>query len=520
MAETPNMNPSTGNSAPTAAQDIDTIADSPAAPLVYERPPHSVTKSTLAPTAEFTRVFLLAWAARYLPRGFLREAFDEERTFDFIKVRVTKWIAGPINHWIAKVNRVLAAHQGDIKQMQQALERGETIAAGKVGDADYMRHPALAALRKLIRIWREGGPSSKEAEDIIQHVEWRDGVPQLSQHSVERWSELIRKRFYDMTYSLSLGIGSTLLSWNYSKLVRDDIRNIFSEAVGYETGKPQDKVTFSDIKRSHNAIIRQTIKNYHDKMWQRFATDGLFFLTTPLKSENFTDMVLGAKGLQIFADSWNRKSTMFEDLVGFVNNKINPRNGLGQLISIGDVFDLYQHYTDIFNKNDMFSNVVARNAVEYDIWANSRVVFERMTELLNNSYAYKHKVMLDANGKPTGMEDFTLPKFVYLLGHDLINVRDPKTTLAYVEIANAHGMEAVKEMQKMLASGTGLDAVLERYPVTLKLSAAPAMDSKRTEPRAATLLQKEAPNGRAVAVTGLLREGTVATAPQLAHATS
>ena len=519
MAETPNMNPSAGNSAPTAAQDIDTIADSPAAPLVYERPPHSVTRSTLAPTAEFTRIFLLAWAARYLPRGILREAFDEERTFDFIKVRVNKWLSGFVQRWAEGMNKILARYTKEIDEGKRALKNGEKIVTGQLGHPEYMQKPEQAAARKQIRIWRAGESSGKEFERMVQEAEKQGDHYVLGQATIDRWAGYIRNRFYDMTYSLSLGIGSTLLSWNYSKLVRDDIRNIFSETVGYETGKPRDKVTFTDIKRSHNAIIRQTIKNYHNKMWQRLATDSLFFLATPLKSENFTDMVLGAKGLQIFTDSWNRKSTLFEDLVGFVNNKINPRNGLGQLISIGDVFDLYQHYTDIFNKNDMFSNVVARNAVEYDIWANSRVVFERITDLMNNSYAYKHKVMLDATGKPTGTEDFTLPKFIYLLGHELINVRDPKTTLAYVEIANAHGMEAVKEMQKMLASGTGLDAVLERYPVTLRLQSTTASEAKRAEPVATIAAKKEIPTARVVVASEAAREGTIASAPKLAHAT-
>ena len=456
---------------PNAAGDA-ASAEQATVPLVYERPPHSVTKSTLAPTAEFTRIFLLAWAARYLPRGILREAFEEERTFDFIKVRVNKWISGFVGRWVANVNKVLAAHAPEARKIQAALKRGETIATGKVGDPDYMKTPLLAALRKQIRIWREGGPSAKEAEHIIENMELKDGVLVVGEKSIARWTELIRKRFYDMTYSLSLGIGSTWLSWSYSNLVREDIKNIFSETVAFELGKPQDKVTFTDIRRSDNRIIQQTIKNYQNKMWQRFATDGLFFLVTPLKSENFTDMVLGTKGLQIFADSWNRKSTLFEDLITFVNNKINPRNGLGQPIAIGDIFDLYQHYTDLYNKNDMFSNVVARNAVEYDVWANSRIVFERITELMNNSYAYKHKVTLDAEGKPVGVDDFTLPKFVYFLGHDLINVRDPKTTLAYVEIANSFGIPAVKDAQKMLTSGAPLEAVLARYPVTIRTVAA------------------------------------------------
>ncbi|MEJ0009183.1 MAG: hypothetical protein WDN72_00715 [Alphaproteobacteria bacterium] len=43
--------------------------------------------------------------------------------------------------------------------------------------------------------------------------------------------------------------------------------------------------------------------------------------------EVITDTLIGVKGLVALVDTWNRKTTMFEDLVTFVNNKINPRNG-------------------------------------------------------------------------------------------------------------------------------------------------------------------------------------------------
>ncbi len=72
--------------------------------------------------------------------------------------------------------------------------------------------------------------------------------------------------------------------------------------------------------------------------------DALFFLATPFffnrkllalhdavqkkfDFEVITDTLIGVKGLVALVDTWNRKTTMFEDLVTFVNNKINPRNG-------------------------------------------------------------------------------------------------------------------------------------------------------------------------------------------------
>lgn len=39
--------------------------------------PHTQTQSTLAPTAEFTRIFLLAWIIRYIFRGAAKAGFHE-----------------------------------------------------------------------------------------------------------------------------------------------------------------------------------------------------------------------------------------------------------------------------------------------------------------------------------------------------------------------------------------------------------------------------------------------------------
>ena len=348
----------------------------------YSTPLHTKTQSTLAPTAEFTRIFLLAWIIRYVFRGGAGTIFN------------------------------------------------------KAEKAPGFRHRVIEAISK---------PGTLLKEKFF---------PSVTHGELEAAS-----------YAGAIGIGSGILSYRYSNLVRSDIQNIFSEAVAYENDKPLGSVTFDDIRQSDNAIVKRTVQNYREKFWSRIGTDTLFFIPMALRFAPLTDFLLGLKGVQIFADTWKRKTTMFEDLITFINNKINPRNGLGQAISVGEVFDLYQHYSEAFHPKKMFTNVVERGTGEGALWAQNEPIFQRMTELMNLTYAYKHSTKIDPNtGHALHQANFALPKFIYLLGHDLIDVSQPERTLATIEIANHFGIPAVKEMQTMLASGATLAQVAERFP--------------------------------------------------------
>lgn len=346
-------------------------------------PAHTHTQSTLAPTAEFTRIFLLAWIMRYVFRGGASTLFEKE-------------IAKP-----GLRNKIV----------------------------DALSWPGRAFKNSFF--------------------------PKIPLDQVE-----------SAAYAGSIGVGSGFLSYRYSQMVKSDIRNIFSEAVAYEYDKPANTVTFEDITRSDNRMVQRTVANHHEKFLSRLATDSLFFVAAALRHAPLTDLFLGFKGVQIFADTWKRKTTMFEDLITFINNKINPRNGLGQAISVGDIFDLYQHYAEAFVPDRMFKNVVERGSGEGALWAKNQPIFQRITELMNLTYAYKHRSVIDPKtGHAIHQADFALPKFIYLLGHDLIDIHKPEETLARIEIANRYGIDAVKEMQSALAAHQPLEAILKRYPI-------------------------------------------------------
>ncbi len=269
-----------------------------------------------------------------------------------------------------------------------------------------------------------------------------------------------------LAYNAVMGVGSFALSASYARTVYGDIKNIFSEAVAEETGKPVSDIGWTDLNQSDNRIVQKTINNFWHRSARRFATDLLFFPAAAARSTGAGDLGVGLKALQAFGETWKRKTTMFEDLITFVNNKINPRNGLGQAISVGEVFDLYQHYAQEYNPGAAFNNVLERSAGEGARWAQSQPIFERMTELMNLTYAYKHRSVIDENtGQAIRQADFALPKFIYLLGHDLIDVNQPAVTLARIEVANRYGISAVKEMQTMLGSGASLAQVAERFPI-------------------------------------------------------
>lgn len=263
-----------------------------------------------------------------------------------------------------------------------------------------------------------------------------------------------------LSYNAALGVGSTALTASYTKMVYDDIMNLFREEVGEELGKAPELVTFNDVRHSNNRIVQQTMKNFWEKLGSRLAVDLAFFPAAALRHPGLGDLVLGLKATQMFMDTWKRKPTMFEDLVTFVNHKINPENGLGQPITIGEVFDLYQHYADAYQPEKVFRTVLSRDSSDAERMAISQPVFSRITQLMNLSYAYKHN---EASEDEVAKANFALPKLIYLLGHDLIDPTNPKQTMALVEVMNAQGAAGVKQAQAMLAAGADPQQVLDQF---------------------------------------------------------
>lgn len=454
---------------PAATNDnsIGTVLEPGARPDTIARPgtaanpapvPHTQTQSTLAPTSEYMRYLLAAWGARYVFRGFFGTLFDKPEK-------------KPFNAFTDEPR--LASHAGMATAMP--TERSTLTFREKVMNA--IEKPGDWIQRKF--------PHSSRDSKV------------------------------GLTYNAALGVGSTTLTLNYSKMVYDDIMNIFREEVAEELGKAPQEVTFNDVRHSSNRIVQQTMHNFWSKLGGRLAIDMAFFPAAWTRSKEIGDFVLGLKALQLFADTWKREPTMFEDLVSFVNHKINPTNGLGQPIGLGEVFDLYQHYAKAYQPEKAFRTVLSRDSSEIERMAISQPVFSRITELMNLTYAYKHN---NASEADVASANFALPKLIYMLGHDLIDPTNPQQTLAMVEVMNARGAAGVKQAQSMLAGGMPPEQMLAQFNLHFpQMKKDATTDGPNGVIAKGSTLQLDAAPGTVVDKAGLSTAQLAATAAHLAH---
>jgi hypothetical protein len=141
-----------------------------------------------------------------------------------------------------------------------------------------------------------------------------------------------------------------------------------------------------------------------------------------------------------------------------------------------DLLDLYQKYNLDHNPNALFKEATSHDMGDNNKWQLSNTIFDRMAQLMNDTYKYKHGFTAETDGLEQLTHQilgenryFTMPKYLYLLGHDLIDPSQPEKTLAYVEIANTYGIQAVKDVRTLLEDKKiPLETVLETYVIDLQ----------------------------------------------------
>ena len=282
----------------------------------------------------------------------------------------------------------------------------------------------------------------------------------------------------DIAHDSINGVMSLIGTGIYARRVASDIRSVFAETVAYENDKDVNQLGISDFLKSDNVIVDKAIKNFVKLNTLRVASDLTFFvraagfIKTPgvdlsiLKRAPGTDLGMAVKGAMLSADILTRQSTLFEDIVRLIDVKLNPATGLGDNVTTSEVVDLYQKFAMDHKKEGAFRNTKSYTEVAGNVaWKRSEGVFTRIAELMNHTYHYKTPKGAENSIGPTA--DFPLPKYLFLLGHDMVDINKPEQTLAYVEVANKHGMRAVKEMAKDLKGGMALDDVLKKFPVEL-----------------------------------------------------
>lgn len=435
------------------------------------RPQHSYTQSTLAPTSEFTRYVLLALPARYMFRSVFESLFHSETGYDWMQRPVNKWID---NRWVNKIvselETVIKQHEIPDKvrtHLDSLKHTGDNIVGYRSpamieATQEYLStDPEGKALqKKLIGILDKNGALGRVAREkslIPFALTHDDNKITTSGRNILR--KAVRGNVGHIGYGLTLGAGALALSLSYSYNVYKDMRHLFSEAVGYELDKDPKQVSITDIFSSNNKIVNATAHNFWWKLAERVGLSVPFFFVARALPLALADFTVGVTGARLLHETWNRKPTMFEDLVSFVNQKINPQNGLGQPIAVADIFDIYQHYCHYNQPDKAFKNVINANNEEGRNWGESQMLFSRIAQLLNHTYAYKHTTQYDNAGNVVKLADFALPKFIYLLGHDLIDAKRPAISLAYVEIANKEGIAGVQKAKEEFAAGATVEQV-------------------------------------------------------------
>lgn len=430
-----------------------------------QNPPHTKTAYIPIYTPPDVRIGLTLMPARYIGRAALSTLTDGGFP-ESLKENITNRFTRPfVKRGVGKINALFAdeKYAGDMRRMAGASKDNmiSTLRSEESGKALY------ANVRKEMRNLGAAGDANNLIEYAVGHG--NEGVKgRVTNYSKRSLQGNFNKLGFHYGYDLSLGLGSTFMSYQLNRRAEADMMHIYSEVVGYETGKSSRDITMRDIMESDNKIIQSTRRNYERKRAWRYGTDALFFLRVPFKWISASDLAIGAKGVMWFNDVWGRKPTMLESFIYFVNDKLNPEYGISDPISKGDIINFFQQYATKFEPNKAFHTLIATDPTDARVWAQAEPIFARITELMNLTYNYKHITELDdTTGHPVASANFTLPKFIYLLGHGLIDPNDPVKTLAFVEIANLHGMDAVKEVEAEFNKGVPLRELIDRYPVSL-----------------------------------------------------
>ncbi len=276
-------------------------------------------------------------------------------------------------------------------------------------------------------------------------------------------------------YDYALGTSSLFLTGYYANRVVSDIKKVFAETVGYEMDKDPKDVTYRDIWNSKNKMVEEVRGNFIRKNAWRVGSDLVLFggalAHLPrlgfLKKYPISDLGVGVKGAQLIGQILNKQTTVFVDLVQLIDTKMNPLKGMGAPIEVADIFDLYQKYTLEHDPKATFRDAVNGQNHDGRDWEKSQTIFQRAADLMNQTYKYKH-VVRENVPSPDEKANFTLPKLLYLLGHDLIDTYKPEETLAYIEVANRYGIPAVRQAQRALERGIPVDQALVNYPVELQ----------------------------------------------------
>lgn len=413
---------------------------------------------------------LAALVARYLARAYTKSITDSAAPEFFRKYTGANWFRDRVfaNQHIENINARL-------QQFTPHIPHVFGVDPVTLDEADIMRRlrgksegeTLLKDIHKLMNHW-DGG---ELAHNTIQYFFKKPHLGGISFDSRSRIKSKMSEALFETYYDTLFGIGSILYTRSMQSGVRRDIQNIYAEAVGFEASKDPKDIALQDIRDSSNEIIQSTMKNYDRKRLIRYGITAIPFLrwVPQVRAIHWGEAAIGGWGLLWAADVWGREPTMLENFRSFVNSKLNPLYGIGEPIKSSDIIDLYQQYSYRFHPDIAFRSISVNDEDANLMWAKSERIFGRIASLMNESYNFKHTTELDPNTNlPKVKADFTLPKFIYLMGNGLLNARRPEWSMAFIELANqSPDMSAVKEAAKAMRQNASLADIVQKYNIDM-----------------------------------------------------
>lgn len=450
-----------------------------------DNPPHAgVTKDT-ASTPGYFRLLLPGLAGRYILRWSTNAAPDILQDIGSLGVRPKT--SSEASEIIGQVEQIALQATDGLKDIgagggqQQRYQAKESLFKGLFEGQDAVAVEERLKRQGISKDSMEKAIVSRAFEEVkqINGTDF-DGVFLHRSNWQDFCKDVKKKIAGNQTmrgYDNVLGTGSMLLTGYYANRVASDMKKVFAETVAYEFDKDPKDITYRDLWNSENRLVEEVRSNFIRKNLSRVGTDALFFLGNLahvpkmgwVNKYSFSDLGVGVKGVQLMGEVISKHTTIFEELVQLIDNKMNPLKGMGAPITVADTFDLYQKYTQMHDPQASFRDALSSQSNDGRDWMKAQTIFKRVSELMNLTYKYKH-IGPQPSESDQAKADFALPKFLYLLGNGLIDTYKPEETLAYIEVANAYGIPAVRQLQRALERGIPVDQALSGYPEELRQS--------------------------------------------------
>lgn len=297
--------------------------------------------------------------------------------------------------------------------------------------------------------------------------------------------------FQKHRYSGIVGLFMSGITSFYAYRTYKDMKSIFREPLAWEFNKDPEDITLADFHRSKNTIVKQTVGNYVKYNLRRFGVNTVFFLPFAFKGffkkhdlhpETGVDIGIGANALYLFTDVLSRKMTPFEELQSLIDRKVNHAERYGDQVTAADLLDVYERHAP---RGPIDSFLTYRGKPE---WDKAMRIFERMADLMNQTYH---------NTIPHEKADFGFPKFVYLVGNDMIDPDHIDLSMAGIEIANRDGIPTAIRFADDVKHGAKFEQLAQKYhfdPQSIRSHSEPsepAPRQTRLAPPPASLAERE-----------------------------